>query len=152
MNKYALTLGALAATLAGCAVGPDYQSPAVELPAQYAEPAVPATPSALQNGWWKLFGDARLDQLVEQAQRHNSDLQAALARIEEAEAAMREVGAALLPEVDFDAAASRSHASTATAIPMPPGTPVLRDARKAAQGIHRHLTTRKFSGPFPAAG
>lgn len=132
MNKHALTLSALAATLAGCAVGPDYQRPVVELPAQYAEPAIPATQSALQNDWWKLFGDARLDELVAQAQRHNADLQGALARIEEAEAAMREVGAALLPEVDFDAAASRSHASTATAIPMPPGTPVLRDARKAA--------------------
>ncbi len=131
MNKSALTM-ALFLALGGCAVGPDYQRPAVELPAQYAEPVVPTAQSAVQNEWWKLFGDATLDDLIERSQRNNSDLQAALARLEEAEAAMREVGAALLPEIDADAAASRSHASTETATPMPPGTPVLRDARRIA--------------------
>lgn len=131
MNKQILTVTALAAVISGCAIGPDYQRPSVELPAQYAEPAVLAVQSEVQHDWWTLFGDATLNGLINQAQRNNSDLQAALARLDEADAVMREVGAALLPEIDGEAHASRSHASTQTAIPMPPGTPVLRDARKA---------------------
>ena len=64
MRKLAL-LAVLA--LAGCiTVGPDYQRPAIGVPARYPAPAEPAG-AQLPADWWKLYGDATLDRLVEAA-------------------------------------------------------------------------------------
>jgi len=46
----------------------------------------------------------------------NLDLRVAIARVEEAEAALREAGAALTPSVDLDANSSRSRSSTKSAV------------------------------------
>lgn len=101
--------------LAGCAVGPDYQRPAADLPAQYSaadgepRPAAPVNPE-----WWRLFGDHALDALVGQAVDANQDLQAAIARLEAAEAAAGEAAAAYYPAVDLGAASSRQGTSGVT--------------------------------------
>lgn len=128
-------LGAAIATLllTGCAIGPDYQRPvsATTLPARYAE-LEEQGPARVEAQWWKLFHDPALDQLVDKALGNNADLLAAVARMEEADALMRETGAALLPEVKLEAGATRSRFSTTTATPMPPGAPMLRDNRRAA--------------------
>ncbi|MDZ4360972.1 MAG: RND transporter, partial [Variovorax sp.] len=75
---FALSTLALAAVLAGCAVGPTYQLPASAAPAGWKEqPAadgwLPAAPAdALDRGeWWKLFGDATLDELAGRVQVSN---------------------------------------------------------------------------------
>ncbi len=115
-----------AAVLTGCAVGPDYSRPAVELPSAYpsgeasgaAEPAVPER-------WWTLYGDATLDDLVASALERNPDAALAVARIEEADAQLREAHAALLPEIDASAGATRSRVSAGTAFPNPP--PLVRN-------------------------
>ena len=50
--------------LAGCAVGPNYQKPATETPATYAEnaPWKTAAPkdAAPRGEWWKIFRDPQL--------------------------------------------------------------------------------------------
>ncbi len=103
--------------LAGCsAVGPDYQRPAVGLPAAYAEPGQADARAPGDPAWWTLFGDAVLNDLMDQALAGNYDLQAAVARMEEAEAALRETGAALVPEVDLATGASRSRSSSKAAV------------------------------------
>lgn len=136
----AVPLG-LALLLAGCAVGPDYRRPAMELPQHYDEPAADRLnePNQVQADWWELFRDPVLDALVEKSLANNADLQLAVARVEEADAAMREVGAALFPEIDLNVAGNRSRASSMTAIPMPAGTPVFRDARSASLGTSFEL-------------
>lgn len=113
-------------TLAGCAVGPDYRRPAVELPASYSEAATTASSAAVARGWWKVFDDATLDHLVEQALANNSDVQQAAARIEEADAVLAEAAGARFPEVDLGASASRSRSSGATATARQ-GIPLLRN-------------------------
>lgn len=129
------SLTTLAAALAGCAVGPDYQRPVSDLPQRYGEADEGTSPEAnVQRDWWKLFNDPVLDRLVEQALARNTDVLAAVARVEEADAALREVGAALLPEIDLDVSGNRSRASSMTAVPMPAGTPVHRDARAVSLG------------------
>lgn len=103
------------ALLAGCAVGPDYLRPDSTLPDQYSQAvaedrsAVPVNPD-----WWLLFGDTSLNALVEQALVANQDLQAAIARLEAAEAVAREAGAAYYPAIDLDAASSRVGTSGVT--------------------------------------
>lgn len=108
---------ALTATLllAGCAVGPDYQRPAMPLPEQHKESAAMAPSVAPVNpAWWTLFGDAALNALVEQALTANQDLQAAMARLAAAEAAAREAGADALPNIGLAVSSGRSQSSGET--------------------------------------
>ena len=121
-NKPSMKIGLFSvltatALLAGCAVGPDYQRPDSTLPDQYsqAEALVAARAEAPVNpDWWMLFGDASLNALVEQALVANQDLQAAIARLEAADAFAREVGTAYYPAIGLDAATSRLGTSSVT--------------------------------------
>ena len=112
-----LALAALTLALAGCsALGPDYKRPNATLPGAYTETDGAAAQALVEHDWWKLFKDPVLDDLVAKALGNNLDLQVAVARVEEAEAAMREAGAALTPSVDLGADASRSRSSTKAAV------------------------------------
>jgi hypothetical protein len=76
------------ASLAGCAVGPNYRESVSTVPDRWqagkeATGLKPIDPETLKN-WWKSFGDARLDRLMDQALSGNLDLKIALARIEQA--------------------------------------------------------------------
>lgn len=115
---------ACAALLSGCMVGPDYVRPSVDLPAQYGATDT-AAPAAVARGWWKQFNDDTLNALVDQALADNSDVQRAAARIEQADALLREAGAALFPDVGLEAGASRSRISGVGA-PIPAGAPLYR--------------------------
>jgi outer membrane protein, multidrug efflux system len=115
-----------ACTLAACArVGPDYQRPAMELPAQYSAEEAQA-PRALAADWWKLYHDATLDRLVESARRNNSDLRLAAARVQEAEGVLREARAAFFPDVAGSYSYTRNRVSTVASPPVPPTFPVTR--------------------------
>ena len=121
---------ACALALAGCAVGPDYQRPALDLPSRYPSPEVAATPAPAPDRWWTLYGDATLDQLVAEALARNADIELAVARVAEAEANLREAGATMFPEIDVGAAASRSRVSTSTALANQP--PLVRNDVRVA--------------------
>jgi len=127
--KKALSI-ACALALGGCAVGPDYQRPALDLPSRYPSPEVAATPASTPDRWWTLYGDATLDQLVSEALARNADIELAVARVAEAEANLREAGATMFPEIDVGAAASRSRVSTSTALANPP--PLVRNDVRVA--------------------
>lgn len=104
-----LSLALAAAALAGCMVGPDYRRPAQDLPAAYHEPAPPNAQAALPPDWWTLYRDATLTRLVAAGLERNSDVHLATARVEEAEAALREARAtAFFPLIEGNAGASRS--------------------------------------------
>jgi multidrug efflux system outer membrane protein len=119
------------AILASCAVGPDYERPAMDLPDAYTEPNVGDAPT-VRADWWKLYGDPVLDRLVASALERNADVRLAVARIEEADANLRVANAAFLPEIDLGANANRTRFSGRTAVPLPPGVPAVRsDVRLA---------------------
>lgn len=111
------------AVLAGCtALGPDYQRPQVALPAQFETSTSVSESQALAAKWWKLYGDPVLDELVVATRANNTDARLAAARIEEAEAALREAGAALYPDVSAGYSYQRNRVSTGT---LPPQAPPL---------------------------
>jgi multidrug efflux system outer membrane protein len=111
--------------LGACTLGPDYQRPQLELPAQYPEPAPAETrPLALQ--WWQLYGDPTLDRLIDTAQTANADVRLAAARVQEAEGALREARAALFPEVTGSYTYARQRVSTVASPPQFPGVPLVR--------------------------
>ena len=119
--------------LTGCVVGPDYRRPELALPASFGEQTATLSASpALERGWWRLFDDPALDRLIDKALADNANLQAAVARIEQADAVLREAGAALLPEVDLGVNASRSRISGVSGTPLPAGTQLIRNNFQAA--------------------
>src|SRR5437763_2218097 len=102
------SLGILhAVTLASCAVGPDYRPVRFALSRFHNAPAVEArsaaAPAPPLDRWWTGFGDPVLTSIVERAVEQNLDLAAALARVDQARAAARRAGAALLPTADATA-------------------------------------------------
>jgi multidrug efflux system outer membrane protein len=114
-------------------VGPDYQRPAVALPGAYPDAAPEAgEASAVRADWWTLFGDAELTGLVAAALANNTDVQRAVARIDEADANLRAVNATLYPELDVSGAAVRSASSFAVASPPAPGTPSVHNDLRLA--------------------
>lgn len=87
------SIGFVHATLlaAGCAVGPEYERPEVDLNQSWAESpaseyleAIPPSPT----GWWEIFDDPLLNELVREAQGQNLDAEVAGLRILEARAAL----------------------------------------------------------------
>jgi multidrug efflux system outer membrane protein len=118
MHRRALMVFAFA--LSGCMLGPDYQRPQTPLPAAYAEaPTVSVGTASTTMGadWWKLYDDPILNDLVATAISENLDVVAAVAKIEEFDADLREANAALFPEIDLGGAAARSRSSRAVASP-----------------------------------
>jgi multidrug efflux system outer membrane protein len=57
--------------------------------------------------WWKAFSDPVLDELVERAERSNTSIQVAAARLVQARALVRETNAQRAPQVDIGASADR---------------------------------------------
>jgi multidrug efflux system outer membrane protein len=106
--------------LAGCTtVGPDYQRPEVSLPQTY--PAAEQPGPALAADWWQAFNDPILNDLVASARANNADARLAAARVQEADAVLREARGALFPEITGNYGATRNKVSTRTE-PPPPAT------------------------------
>ena len=96
--------------LAGCAMGPDYTKPGLDLPAAGdAEYSHIAPFTALD--WWKLFNDPTLDRIELEALAYNRDLRSAIARVDEARAMARMAFADRLPAVGLGADAVRGRAA-----------------------------------------
>ncbi|MBU3078528.1 efflux transporter outer membrane subunit [Sphingomonas quercus] len=99
------TVSALA--LAACAAGPDYvaSTPSARAAAPFvsAEPAVADAASPAAEQWWRLYNDPVLDGLVQDALAANTDLRVAIARLDRARAALREVRSDRLPSTSVGA-------------------------------------------------
>lgn len=117
-NMKLISVAVAALLLSGCqSIWPDYQRPKVAVPKAYDQQANQAN-SHLSNTWWTLYQDQVLNDLVAKALQNNSDIKLAVARIEESDAVLREVGAALFPQIDLNSAASRTRATTTGATPV----------------------------------
>jgi NodT family efflux transporter outer membrane factor (OMF) lipoprotein len=105
-------LGLTLVVLTGCAVGPSYQRPDVQLPSAFRNAGELAGPVPSPDAvWWAGFHDPVLTQIIDRALAQNLDLAAAAARMAEARGAAALSGAALLPQGGLGAAASSSHDS-----------------------------------------
>lgn len=93
--------------LAGCFLSDEPVPAAIDIPKAYRygpRNADAALPSPV---WWRGFRSRELTDLIEEALTSNLDIAAAVARIVQADAESRKVGAALLPAVDLAGEASR---------------------------------------------
>jgi multidrug efflux system outer membrane protein len=113
-----LTTFAIAALLSGCAVGPNYQRPAAEVPPVYkstVELGAWKQGRPLDNvpkgNWWEIFGDATLNRLEQQATDANQELKAAVARVDQARAVARVARGELFPTLTLDPSFTRERFS-----------------------------------------
>jgi outer membrane protein, multidrug efflux system len=91
----------LAVTAAGCTVGPNYERPKLEPPAQYRglEAAQPAAESMADVPWWRIFDDPVLQGLIREGIASNLDLRAASARVMESRALAGIAKSYLYPDI-----------------------------------------------------
>jgi len=105
-----LSAVAAAALLAGCSLIPEYGRPAAPVAEQFSGATsqdAGQTPSAAIP-WQDFFKDPRLVRLVDIALANNRDMRVAALNVEKAGAQFRIQRAGLFPEVDAQAAGSRS--------------------------------------------
>lgn len=117
MFRYSLMLFAF--LLAGCSLGPEYHRPEVAAPVEYRyaegyeeiwQQAIPA--DELPKGrWWEIYRDPVLNDLQQRAAANNRQLQAAVARLEQARAVAGLGRAELLPRLDLQPAVQRGRSA-----------------------------------------
>jgi NodT family efflux transporter outer membrane factor (OMF) lipoprotein len=120
---------ALAALLAGCAVGPDFLAPAapkvdaytpapVSLPATGAESTDASqrlsVGAAVAAQWWQLFRSKALDETLNAALAGSPTLESARATLASARQAVAQAAGGYYPQVDATADASRSKPSASS--------------------------------------
>jgi outer membrane protein, multidrug efflux system len=117
-----LTFGLFALTflVAGCAAPPIDPSALPRTPEAFKEDAphfkvVTAQPT--DGAWWSVFRDPVLDDLVRRADRGNTSIQVAAARLVQARALLREASSERLPQVGLGASAQRGDGLTVTNAP-----------------------------------
>lgn len=115
--KYTAVAGSVCALLAACAVGPDYHRPGFGVPEAYRDVApTPETTtqgaaSVGDRGWWEVYEDTDLQELIREALRHNPDVLTAVARIDEAHAALGSTRLNYFPQLSADASVARTKTS-----------------------------------------
>jgi NodT family efflux transporter outer membrane factor (OMF) lipoprotein len=103
----------------GCAVGPDFVRPEPPSATQYTQGGEPSetvaaaaqtqhfeSAASVAADWWRLFGSAQLDAVIQEAMAGNQNVQVAQARLRESQANLTAAFGVLLPQADanFDAA------------------------------------------------
>jgi len=112
---------AILALAGGCAVGPDYRTPAIATPAAFKEDpewkvAAPADDSA-RGPWWAVYNDPVLNDLESQVEASNFTIAEAEANYEEARQIARADRTGYLPSVTATGAGQRSRVPEADSVP-----------------------------------
>ncbi|WJH38669.1 efflux transporter outer membrane subunit (plasmid) [Aliirhizobium terrae] len=95
--------------LSGCVVGPDYQTPGSVLPASWSSrQGKEAEKPAQLSHWWRNLNDPLLNSYVDRAMGANLRVQAAMARVTEARAQLRQDEGGLLPTLGSSSSVQRS--------------------------------------------
>lgn len=106
-------------------IGPDYKRPEINFPNTYHQEIAKDNVDTNLNAWWKLYQDPILNELMDKALVKNTDIKMAIARVEQSDAYLREVGAALIPEISLASQGSRTKSTTTGAFSF--GKPIKKD-------------------------
>src|SRR5246127_3161507 len=106
----------------GCAVGPNYKRPAVNVPSVYRGLAPEETRtsdarSLADEKWWDVFQDEQLKELIKTALQQNYDLRRAGARILQAQAALGITRSNQFPTISADTSALNERTARQKFIP-----------------------------------
>lgn len=129
----------MALALSGCInLAPDYQRPPAELPGDWKAPEG-QNAAKLGAQWWKIYGDAQLDRMVDEALAHNANLAVAFARVDEARALLGETRAGQFPTLDANLNRDRTQSSLSTDFLLPAGVERTQDNYRATLDVSYEL-------------
>lgn len=112
-----LSVLAVSAVLAACAVGPDYQRPETKSPDEFVSTdATQFATADVESDFWKAFNDEQLNSLIEDALAANHDIRIATARLREARAIRGEAQLDFAPTVTASGGRTESRGSTRQAL------------------------------------
>lgn len=109
-------LSAAAITLlAGCTVGPNFESPGADLPGSFRGDDNASPESIADLPWWKVYRDPKLQSLIREGLANNQDLRIAVSRVEQARQIANQTRSLALPSVGYsgDAITGRNVGGTA---------------------------------------
>jgi outer membrane protein, multidrug efflux system len=108
-GKTSIPVGLTAAMLAsslvgGCTLGPDYERPPISVPTTFRAQLTPTEAASFADlPWWSAFNDPTLQSLISEAVVNNYEVQIAVARIEQARAALGVVSSESVPQLNYGA-------------------------------------------------
>jgi outer membrane protein, multidrug efflux system len=117
MKKAIILLGVIW-LLAGCAVGPDYKRPAVDIPQSYRFEDKEAKDLA-NTAWWQQFNDPVLNDLIRTALQENKDVKVAAARIEQFVGQYVTTRSAFFPQIGIGASGGVQRITEQGFTPLP---------------------------------
>ncbi|PTL79162.1 efflux transporter outer membrane subunit [Vitiosangium sp. GDMCC 1.1324] len=96
--------------IGGCSFVPEYRRPDPPVPGAWTtvDAGSARNVAPVHDGWWRDFGSAELNALVDRSLMGNFDLQAAIARVDEARGSAQIAGAALYPSLSVNGTAKGS--------------------------------------------
>ncbi len=115
--------------------------PELTLPVAYRGTPATATQAWPAPDWWRGFNSPILNQLIEEANGGNFDIQAAIARVRQADAQVRISGAGLLPAIDGSAKVEYERVGTTRSGGSSVGTAVLSGLSTATSTAVSGTTT-----------
>jgi len=93
----------------GCAVGPRFKTPAVDMPGGFMGQGVVSQQVTLADlPWWAVFDDDTLQDLVQTALTNNYDLRMAVKRVEQSQALAAQSRALFFPQIGYQGNLERS--------------------------------------------
>lgn len=107
-GKRTLVMAAFLLLASGCAVRSGLEMPEPAVPEQWENQLADSRAAVDTPAWWQGFGSDELNRLVARALSDNTDLQAAAARVLQAEGRLRQAGASLFPSLSLGGGASTS--------------------------------------------
>lgn len=109
--------------LSGCLVGPNYRRPVVNAPRTFrgaTTTSASESASLADLKWFEVFKDAQLQELIKTALARNYDLLSAVARVEQARAALNISRSNLYPSLAVGATISTNRPSRNGSLPLSP--------------------------------
>jgi multidrug efflux system outer membrane protein len=106
---------------AGCAVGPDYVRPPLDVPDAFRYEVKEAQETA-NTEWWRQFNDPVLDKLIAEALTNNRNVKIAASNIEQTAGVLMQTRAAFFPQIGYEGSGTKQRASEeGSAIALIPG-------------------------------
>jgi NodT family efflux transporter outer membrane factor (OMF) lipoprotein len=107
--RASFAFGAAILLLAGCRIPvQDRPASSLEVPAAWRTPLQVGPNAAVEQEWWRAFGDPALDALVAQALARNGDLRTARSRLQEYQARIQVARSALAPNLSVSVGPTRA--------------------------------------------
>jgi NodT family efflux transporter outer membrane factor (OMF) lipoprotein len=118
-----------------CVVGPKYQRPVVETPAQYKEwKAAEPGDGAPRGAWWETFGDPQLNALEDQVNASNQNIATAMANLLVARSLVKQARTQYFPQIAAAPSATALHVPFTTGATGVTGSPTTAASGSSAVG------------------